>query len=235
MEITQHCQLIAIPVISRILFHLQIPNHVASQFSTVCLSCHTVNPGWKPTTFNHSSFPLTLGHSTPDCIDCHIGGNYTTTPTDCYACHQQDFTASTNPNHTASGFSTACTQCHTTNPGWKPTTFNHSGFPLTLGHSTAEPAPIVISEGIIRQLLQIAMPVTSRILQQQQIPIILHRVFPQSVHMSYHKSGMETCFFQPFLFPAYTWSCRPVMCGLPYRRKLHHDTYGLLWLPSDRL
>ncbi len=111
------------------------PNHVASQFSTVCLSCHTVNPGWKPTTFNHGSFPLTLGHSTPDCIDCHIGGNYTTTPVDCYACHQQDFTTSTNPNHTASGFSTACTQCHTTNPGWKPTTFNHSGFPLTLGHA----------------------------------------------------------------------------------------------------
>ena len=112
------------------------PNHVNSQFSTDCLSCHTVNPGWKPTTFNHSGFPLTLGHSVPTCIDCHKGGNYTTTPIDCYACHQQDFTSSTNPNHTASGFSTTCTQCHTTNPGWKPTTFNHSGFPLTLGHST---------------------------------------------------------------------------------------------------
>ena len=112
------------------------PNHVTSQFSTACLSCHTVNPGWKPTTFNHSSFPLTLGHSTPACIDCHKGGNYTTTPTDCYTCHQQDFTASTNPNHTSSGFSQVCTQCHTTNPGWKPTTFNHSIFPLTLGHST---------------------------------------------------------------------------------------------------
>jgi len=112
------------------------PNHVASQFSTACLSCHTTNPGWKPTTFNHSTFPLTLGHSTPECIDCHKGGNYTTTPTDCYACHQADFTATTNPNHTSSAFSHACQTCHSVNPGWKPTTFNHSIFPLTLGHST---------------------------------------------------------------------------------------------------
>jgi|WetSurMetagenome_2_1015567.scaffolds.fasta_scaffold01384_2 hypothetical protein len=111
------------------------PNHSTSGFSSVCQTCHTVNPGWKPTTFNHSKFPLTLGHSGPACLDCHKGGNYTTTPTDCYGCHQQNYLATTNPNHTASGFATACLTCHTTNPGWKPTTFNHSAFPLTLGHS----------------------------------------------------------------------------------------------------
>jgi hypothetical protein len=111
------------------------PNHVTSQFSTDCLTCHTVSPGWQPTTFNHASFPLTLGHAVPTCIDCHKGGNYTSTPVDCNACHQQDFTASTNPNHASAGFSTVCTQCHTTNPGWTPTTYNHSVFPLTLGHA----------------------------------------------------------------------------------------------------
>jgi len=112
------------------------PNHVSSGFATACLTCHTTNPGWKPTSFNHSVFPLTLGHATPLCADCHKGGNYTTTPTDCYACHQADYQATTNPNHVSSGFATACLTCHTTNPGWKPTSFNHSVFPLTLGHAT---------------------------------------------------------------------------------------------------
>jgi nitrate/TMAO reductase-like tetraheme cytochrome c subunit len=112
------------------------PDHSVSHFSTNCQDCHTLTPGWKPANFNHSGFPLTLGHSIPACIDCHKNGNYTTTPTDCYACHQQDFVATTNPNHVSSGFATTCLTCHTTNPGWKPASFNHSVFPLTLGHST---------------------------------------------------------------------------------------------------
>jgi hypothetical protein len=112
------------------------PNHISSGFSQLCQNCHSTNPGWKPAVFNHSAFPLTLGHSTPACIDCHKGGNYTTTPTVCYSCHQQDFAATANPNHASSGFSQLCQSCHSMNPGWKPTTFNHNIFPLTLGHST---------------------------------------------------------------------------------------------------
>jgi hypothetical protein len=112
------------------------PDHSASQFSTNCQDCHTLAPGWKPATFNHSGFPLTLGHSTPACIDCHKGGNYTTTSTDCYSCHNTDYLATTNPNHTTAGFATTCQTCHTTTPGWKPANFNHNVFPLTLGHAT---------------------------------------------------------------------------------------------------
>ena len=33
------------------------PDHNASKFSTNCTDCHTLAPGWKPTTFNHTSFP----------------------------------------------------------------------------------------------------------------------------------------------------------------------------------
>lgn len=112
------------------------PDHVASQFTTMCSACHTLNPGWKPAAFDHSAFPLTLGHSIPACIDCHTGGNYTALPTECYNCHQKDYTATTNPNHSAAGISTVCQTCHTTNPGWKPATFVHTNFPLTLGHAT---------------------------------------------------------------------------------------------------
>jgi hypothetical protein len=112
------------------------PNHSAAGFPTTCATCHSLAPGWKPASFDHTVFPLTLGHSTPACADCHKGGNYTTIPADCYSCHQQNYTASTNPNHIAAGFPTACATCHTTNPGWKPASFNHTGFPLTLGHAT---------------------------------------------------------------------------------------------------
>lgn len=112
------------------------PDHSVSKISTACQECHTLAPGWKPSKFNHTSFPLTQGHSAAACIDCHTGGNYTSTPKDCNSCHHQDFIATTNPNHTASGFSTECQFCHTTNVGWTPTTVNHSSFPLTLGHSS---------------------------------------------------------------------------------------------------
>jgi hypothetical protein len=112
------------------------PNHAAAAFSTDCRTCHSLKPGWKPATFNHNIFPLTLGHAAPTCSDCHVNGNYTTTPTDCYSCHQTNYNNTTNPNHASLSFSTNCTQCHNTNPGWKPSTFNHNIFPLTFGHSS---------------------------------------------------------------------------------------------------
>ncbi len=111
------------------------PNHVSAGFPTTCSTCHTLNPGWTPATYNHTSFPLTLGHSTPTCTDCH-NGNYSNLSSDCYSCHQQNYTATTNPNHVSAGFPTTCSTCHTLNPGWTPATFNHTSFPLTLGHST---------------------------------------------------------------------------------------------------
>jgi predicted CXXCH cytochrome family protein len=66
------------------------------------------------------------------CASCHIGGNYTTVPTDCYSCHKADYTGTTNPNHIAAGFPTTCTTCHTTwtTSGWAGATFNHTWFPI---------------------------------------------------------------------------------------------------------
>jgi hypothetical protein len=111
------------------------PDHAAAKFSTVCTTCHSLSPGWKPSTFNHSSFPLNLGHSTVACTDCHIGGNYSQLAKDCYSCHSADYNSTKNPNHAAAGYSKLCETCHTLNPGWKPATFDHSKFPLNLGHS----------------------------------------------------------------------------------------------------
>ena len=99
-------------------------------FSSDCTSCHT-NTAWQPATFDHNtktSFPLTGGHQTiaSQCATCHVNNIYAGLSTACYSCHQQDMlTKATTPTpHT--GFPTDCSQCHTTNPGWAPSTFVHS-------------------------------------------------------------------------------------------------------------
>ena len=110
------------------------PNHISVGFLTACATCHTTIPGWKPAAYPHIAFPLTQGHAIPTCNDCHKG-SYTAISTDCYSCHQQNYTSSTNPNHITAGMPTSCTTCHTTIPGWKPATFSHGTFPLTSGHA----------------------------------------------------------------------------------------------------
>jgi hypothetical protein len=114
------------------------PNHINAGYSTNCTMCHTTAPGWTPATFDHSKFPLTQGHSLTDCAKCHVNGNYANTSSDCISCHQADYNATTNPNHANAGYSTNCTTCHTTAPGWTPATFDHSKFPLTQGHSITD-------------------------------------------------------------------------------------------------
>ncbi len=112
------------------------PNHVAGQFSHRCNQCHTTS-GWAPASFDHnlSDFPLQGAHVSVNCLACHIGGQYTGTPTACYACHQADYQGVQNPNHVTGGYDHSCTMCHTVN-GWTPATFNHnlSDFPLTGAH-----------------------------------------------------------------------------------------------------
>ena len=115
------------------------PNHVSNQFSHDCLQCHTT-VGWSPATFDHSQtqFPLTGAHVSVDCISCHVGGQFEGTPTDCYACHQDDYEETTDPNHVQAQFSHTCTECHNTT-AWEPSTFDHNNtdFPLTGAHISA--------------------------------------------------------------------------------------------------
>jgi hypothetical protein len=112
------------------------PNHVASSFPLSCADCHTID-GWRPATFDHdlSRFPLTGAHVQPDCAACHVGGQFTGTPTDCHACHQDDYDRTTNPNHRALAFPTECQGCHETD-AWQPARFDHNRtrFPLNGAH-----------------------------------------------------------------------------------------------------
>ena len=115
------------------------PGHVAAAFPQNCLICHTT-ANWLNATFNHTTYTgyaLTGMHATLTCAQCHLNGNYTNTPVDCYSCHKADFTRTTNPNHVSSGFPTDCSVCHSTS-GWSPSSFDHNktSFPLTGAHVT---------------------------------------------------------------------------------------------------
>jgi len=108
------------------------PNHIAAGFPQECAVCHTT-VAWVPSSFNHAQtrFPLTGAHVRVQCASCHIGGKYAGTPLDCYSCHKQDYSTTTNPNNAAAGFSTTCTTCHTTTT-WTGARVTHK-FPIYSG------------------------------------------------------------------------------------------------------
>ena len=113
------------------------PNHQTAGFSTECSQCHDVTAfEWKGTGFTHDFFPLTSGHASLYCSDCHGDGYQRKLSTDCYSCHAADYNNASEPDHKASGFSTACAECHTTNPGWKPASYKQHDseyFPIYSG------------------------------------------------------------------------------------------------------
>jgi hypothetical protein len=114
-------------------------DHRASGFSTSCESCHTMTQ-WRAAKFDHSAsrFPLTGGHTSVTCAQCHVGGQFAGTPATCVSCHAKQFEAATTPNHLAAGFSHDCTTCHNTSR-WQGAAFDHARtrFPLTGVHVTA--------------------------------------------------------------------------------------------------
>jgi len=117
------------------------PSHVQGGFSTNCIECHNMTAfSWTGAGINHNFFPLTAGHEINDCNQCHPGGNYSSTSPVCISCHQSDYNGTTNPNHISISFSTTCTDCHTTNPGWKPAEYrNHDViFPIYSGKHNGE-------------------------------------------------------------------------------------------------
>lgn len=117
------------------------PNHKKSGFSTDCLVCHRATDArWQQATFDHSNtdFPLQGAHTKLACARCHTGGVYTGLSGDCYSCHKPDYDATTQPNHKASGFPTACLVCHlATDTSWTQGRFDHNntGFPLQGAHT----------------------------------------------------------------------------------------------------
>ena len=113
------------------------PNHVTGGYSTNCTECHNISSfTWTGAGINHNFFPLTGGHDIVNCQDCHKTSNYSSTSAACISCHQTTYNNTTNPNHAQLGFSTICSDCHTTEPGWKPAEYrDHDAkdFPIYSG------------------------------------------------------------------------------------------------------
>ena len=103
------------------------------QFAQSCESCHTAD-GWVGghLTFDHqrdSSYPLTGGHLSVSCTECHQDGKFALSDSSCIACHEDPHEGQ---------FAQSCESCHTAD-GWVGghLTFNHqrdSSYPLTGGH-----------------------------------------------------------------------------------------------------
>ena len=108
-------------------------NPVHAGFANSCQDCHGVT-AWQQATFDHNQtgFQLVGAHRTVECTLCHRTG-YAGTPSECFSCHQNDFTAARNPVH--AGFPTTCRDCHGFT-AWQPALFDHdnSGFPLSGAH-----------------------------------------------------------------------------------------------------
>ena len=104
----------------------QDPNHVQANFAQNCLDCHSED-AWRPASFDHNltAFPLTGAHIEIECIDCHIDGQYSGLPAECWSCHEADYLSVTDPNHSENNFSQNCAECHVTDR-WALPDFDHN-------------------------------------------------------------------------------------------------------------
>jgi hypothetical protein len=119
------------------------------KFGTDCQSCHTTKKfSAEFLTVEaqaHNEFPLVGFHALDECAKCHKNQapkNYANTPTQCNACHMNDFDKAKSPNHRSLNFSTDCATCHASAiiKGWSSGAAGMSHpatLPLTGAHGKA--------------------------------------------------------------------------------------------------
>lgn len=110
------------------------PNHQQAGIGTTCENCHGTST-WEGAVVEHP-FLLTGSHRALDCEDCHIGGVFAGTSTDCVGCHRADYNATTNPQHAQAGIGTNCEDCHGTST-WEGAVLDHP-FALIGTHKTLD-------------------------------------------------------------------------------------------------
>jgi len=113
------------------------PIHETATFGVECEICHTAD-GWSPSIFDHDTqtqFTIDGSHLELNCADCHLDGQYASTPETCYGCHEQEYNDVPDPDHVGSNFSTDCSMCHNTTE-WAEVNWDHANtnFPLTGAH-----------------------------------------------------------------------------------------------------
>lgn len=112
------------------------PDHVAANFSLNCTTCHGLVANWAGATFNHPTSPLALtgvhNVNLVQCSQCHTSMPYSAVQQTCDGCHHAEYLATTEPNHTAAGYSTDCASCHQPVANWAGATANHPTTPIAL-------------------------------------------------------------------------------------------------------
>lgn len=97
--------------------------HAADGLPLECELCHDIFD-WGSEAIDHSSFPLILGHSGLDCVECHDEGGFEGAPVACFGCHEDDYRSVQDPDHEAAGFPRYCEECHTL-ADWSQVKFDH--------------------------------------------------------------------------------------------------------------
>lgn len=101
------------------------PDHLAAGLTTGCERCHLPTT-WTGSGFTHPTFALTGAHKSADCSECHVGGLFGGTPSDCYSCHMAEYNGVSDPNHVTGNFPLTCESCHGTST-WSGAVFKHTG------------------------------------------------------------------------------------------------------------
>lgn len=109
------------------------PDHRALGWTRNCDDCHQVST-FGAAGFVHPGFALAAGHAALACSACHAGGQFEGTPTNCAACHLDDYQSAADPNHVALGFPMTCQDCHGTS-SWAGAAFEHTSWGLTGAHA----------------------------------------------------------------------------------------------------
>ncbi len=108
-----------------------------------CETCHRP-VSWTATRWSHSAatgVPLNATHRILGCDSCHRQLEFRKgLAVDCASCHQKDFQQTSQPNHAAAGFPTACEACHRpADPDWHRARFDHqASFPLVGQHALVQ-------------------------------------------------------------------------------------------------
>ena len=116
------------------------PDHRAAKFSTDCVACHgDAAKTWEGASLDHNqSFALKGAHTSLACSGCHLGGQYKGTPSDCVACHLEDYNSTKDPDHRAAKFPTDCVACHgDAAKTWEGASLNHNQFFALKGAHTS--------------------------------------------------------------------------------------------------
>ena len=202
------------------------PHHKDLGWVDNCNKCHSPT-SWNAAVFTHSNFPLTGVHATTDCNACHTNHVFQGLSQDCFACHSQEYQATTMPNHAAAGFSTDCKACHGTFM-WATAGFDHSRFPLTGAHAAVK-CSVCHQGNIFSGLSQDCFSCHLQDYQATTMPSHLAAGFPTDCKACHNTIAWETANFDHSRFPL-TGAHTAVSCAQCHQNDvfagLSHDCFA---------